>query len=95
MNFVTGLPILTDLKSNSYNLIFVIFNQLTKMVDYKPVKITINVLILAKIIIDVVEKYHSFLNLLVIDRGSLFTSKFWLLLWYFLGFKQKLSTTFY
>ena len=54
MDFVTGLPVLTNWKSESYNSILVIVDKLTKMVHYELVKIMINALGLAKIIIDVV-----------------------------------------
>ena len=86
-NIILDLPISTDWKRNSYVLILVIINQLTKIVYYKPVKITINVQSLAKIIIDVVIRYHGLLDLIVTDRGLLFTLKFWLSLCYFLSTK--------
>ena len=54
MDFMTGLPLSADWKSNSYDLIFVIVNQLTKMVYYKPIKVTINAPGLAEVILDVV-----------------------------------------
>ena len=95
MVFVTGLPILTDWKEDSYDSILVTVNWLTKMVYYKPVKVTINAPGLAKIIIDVVVRYHSLPDLIVTDRGLLFTSKFWSLLCYFLGIKRKLSIAFH
>ena len=65
MDFVTGLPILTDWKGDSYESILVIVNQLTKMVYYKPIKVTINAPSLAKIIIDVVVKHHGLLDSIV------------------------------
>ena len=34
MDFVTGLLILTDWKGDSYNIILLIVDQLTKMVHY-------------------------------------------------------------
>ena len=54
MDFVTGLPLSSDWKSDSYDLILVIVDQLTKMVYYKPVKVTIDAPGLAEVIIDVV-----------------------------------------
>ena len=54
IDFVTGLPISTDWKKDNYNSILVIINQLTKIVYYKSVKITINALDLAKIIINMI-----------------------------------------
>ena len=95
MDFVTGLPILTDWKGDSYDSILVIVDWLTKMVHYKPVKVTIDAPGLAEVIIDVVVQHHGLLDSIVTDRGSLFTSKFWSLLCYFLGIKRKLSTAFH
>ena len=54
MDFVTDLLILTDWKRDSYNSIFVIVDWLTKMVHYKPVKVSIDALGLAEVIINVV-----------------------------------------
>ena len=54
MDFVTGLPLSADWKSDSYNSILVIINQLTKMVNYELVKVTIDAPRLAEVIIDVV-----------------------------------------
>ncbi len=73
----------------------VIVDRFTKIVPYEPVKVTINASSLAKVIIDVVVHYHRVLESIVTDQGSLFISKFWSLLCYFLGIKRKLSTTFY
>ena len=65
------------------------------MVHYKLVKITIDAPGLAEVIIDVVVQYHGLPNLIVTDRGSLFTLKFWSSLYYFLGIKRRLSTALY
>ena len=65
------------------------------MVYYKPVKVTIDALGLAEVIIDVVVRHQNFPDSIVIDRGLLFTSKFWSSLCYFLGIKRKLSTAFH
>ena len=95
MDFVTGLPISTDWKRDSYDSILVIVNRLTKIVYYKPVKVTIHALGLAEVIIDVVVRYHGLLDLIVTDRESLFTSKFWSSLCYFFDIKRRLSTAFH
>ena len=95
MDFVTGLPILTDWKRDSYDSILVIVNRLMKIVYYKPVKITIDALSLAEVIIDVVIRHYGLPDLIVTDRGLLFTLKFWSLLCYFLDIKWRLSTTFH
>ena len=49
-----GLSISTNWNGESYDSILVIIDRLTKMVYYKPVKVTINVLWLAEVILDVV-----------------------------------------
>ncbi len=95
IDFVTGLPISADWKGDSYDSILVIVDWLTKMVYYEPVKVTINAPGLAEVITDVIVHHHGVLELIVTDRGLLFTSKFWSSLCYFLGIKKKLSTTFH
>ena len=95
MDFVTGLPLSAEWKGNSYDLILVIVDRLTKMVHYKPVKVTIDAPGLAKVILDMVVCHHGLPDSIVTDRSSLFTSKFWSSLIYFLGIKQKLSTVFH
>ena len=65
------------------------------MVHYEPVKVTINALGLTEVIINVVVRHHGLPDSIVTNRRLLFTSKFWSLLCYFLGIKQKLSTTFH
>ena len=65
------------------------------MVHYKPVKITIDASELVEIILDMVVWYHGLSNSIVSNKDSIFTSKFWLLLCYFLGIKWRLSTTFH
>ena len=95
MDFITGLPILIDWKKNSYNSILVIINWLIKMVYYKLLKITLDASGLATVIINVVICQHDFLDLIITNRGLLFTSKFWSSLCYFFDIKRRLSTTFH
>ena len=95
MDFVTRLRISTDWKGDSYDSILVIVDRLTKMVHYEPVKVTIDAPGLAEVILDVVVRHHGLPDSIVSDRGSLFTSKFWSSLCYFLVIKQRLSITFY
>ena len=92
---MTGLPVSTNRKGKSYDSILVIVDWLIKMVHYEPVKVTINAPGLVKVIIDVVVWHHGLPDLIVTNRASLFTSKFWSLLCYFLGVKRWLSTPFY
>ena len=95
MDFVTGLPISTDWKGDSYDSILVIVDRLTKMVYYELVKVTINAPRLVEVIIDVVVWYHGLLDSIISDRGAIFTSKFWSSLCYFFGIKRRLSNAFH
>lgn len=65
------------------------------MVYYKPVKVMINAAGLVKVILNIVVWQHDFPDWIVINRGSLFTSKIWFLLYYFFSIKQRFFTTFY
>ncbi len=84
-----------DWKGDSYDSILVIVDRLTKIVHYVPVKVTIDAPGLAEVIKDVIVRHHGVPGSIVTDRGSLFTSKFWSSLYYFLGIKRKLSTAFH
>ena len=95
MDFVTGLPISTNWKGDSYDSILVIVDRLTKMVHYEPIKVTIDTPGLAEVIIDVVVRHHGLPDSIISDRGAIFTSKFWSSLCYFLGIKRRLSTAFH
>ena len=66
-----------------------------KMVYYKPIKITLNVSRLTKVIIHVVICHHRLSDSIITNRSSFFTSKFWSLLSYFFVIKQRLYTAFH
>ena len=88
-------PLTADWKGDSYDSILVIINRLTKIVYYKPVKVTIDAPGLVEVIINVVIWHHGLPDSIMTDRGSLFTSKFWSSLCYFLRVKWRLLTVFY
>lgn len=54
MDFIIGLPVSTNWKSKTYNLIRVIIDRFTKILEYKLVKVTNNALVLAEIIIRII-----------------------------------------
>ncbi len=95
MDFVTRLPVSTNWKGDTYDLILVIISRLTKMVHYESVKVTIDTSGLAEVILDMVVRYHGLPNSIMSDWGLVFISKFWSLLCYFLRIKQRLSTAFH
>ncbi len=76
IDLVTSLPISANWKGGSYDLILVIVDGLTKMVHYEPVKVTINTLGLAGVIINIVMHHHGVLESIVMHQGLLFISKF-------------------
>ena len=65
------------------------------MINYKLVKVTIDALGLAEVIIDMIVRYHGLQNSIIINCGSLFTLKFWSFLYYFVGITRRPSTTLY
>ena len=65
------------------------------MVHFELIKVTIDALSFAEVIINVVIRYNGLLDLIVIDLGLLFILKFWLSLYYFLGIKRRLLIVFY
>ena len=71
-----GLPVSTNWKRESYDSILVIVDRLIKMVYYELVKVTIDTLRLAEVIISMVMQYHCFLDSIISDRKAIFTSKF-------------------
>lgn len=76
MHFVMGLPVLINWKGESYDLILVIIDQLTNMIHYKVVKVTIDIPGLAKVIINIVVCYHEVSESIITDQDSLYTLKF-------------------
>ena len=95
MDFVTVLPLFSDWKSDNYNFILVIVDQLTKIVHYKPVKVIIDAPGLAEVILDVVVWHHGLPDSIISNWGAIFMSQFWSSLCYFLGIKRRLSTAFH
>lgn len=60
MDFITILLLSIDEEEDKYDPIFVIINQLIKMVHYQLVKIVIDRADLAELIIKVIIKHHGF-----------------------------------
>ena len=58
-DFVLGLPVYTNRKGETYDSILIMIDWLTKIVNYVPVKVTIDAPGLAKVIIDVVVTHYD------------------------------------
>ena len=76
MDFVTGLLLLVDWKAYNNDIILVKIDQLINIVNYEVVKTMIDTLRLAKVIINIVVRHHSLLELIISDCRSLFILKF-------------------
>ena len=95
MDFVIGLPQSADWRGDSYDLILVIVNWLIKIIYYEPVQTIITVAALTEVILNIVIRYYGLPDFIISDRGSVFTSKFWSSLCYFLSIKRRLFSVFY
>ena len=62
------------------------------MVQYKPVKVIIDISNQAEVINDVNIHHHELPESIVSDQVLVLISKFWSFLCYFLGIKKRLST---
>ena len=92
---MTSLLISINSEGDSYDLILVIVDRLIKMVNYKPVKIIIDIPSLAKVIINIVIYHYKVLELIVMDQSLFIMSKFWFLLCYFLEIKKTIHNFLY
>lgn len=76
IDLIIRLPILTGWKSDYYNSILVIIDQLIKTVYYELIKVTINAFEIVKIILDMIVWQHGLPYLIMSDKSSIFNSKF-------------------
>ena len=67
MDFVIDLPISADEKSDNFDLILVIDDQLMKRVYYALVKVMIDIPNLAKVIINMIMYHHGVFESILSD----------------------------
>jgi hypothetical protein len=91
MDFVIGLP--RTQKGNTF--IWVIIYRLTKVAHFIPVKTTFGGATLARIYLKEIVILHGIPRRIVLDRGTQFTSKFWLSLQQAMGTKLDFSTAYH
>jgi hypothetical protein len=91
MDFVTGLP----RKQKGNDSIWVIIDRLTKVAHFIPVKTTFGGATLARIYLKEIVRLHGIPRKIVSDRGTQFTSKFWMSLQQALGTKLDFSTAYH
>jgi hypothetical protein len=91
MDFVTRLP--RTQKGN--DSIWVIIDCLTKVAHFIPVKTTFGGATLARIYLKEIVRLHGIPRKIVSDRGTQFTSKFWMSLQQAMGTKLDFSTAYH
>jgi hypothetical protein len=94
MDFITGLPP-SAIASKAYDSILVVVDRFTKLARYIPVKKTLDASELADVFIRRIVKDFGTPAGIVSDRGSVFTSKFWSALCFYLKVRRRLSTAFH
>jgi transposase InsO family protein len=94
VDFITGLPP-ANCTSDVVNAILVIVDQFTKYAWYIACKKLTMAQDLARLLMTHIIAVIGVPNHIVSDRGSVFTSEFWLELCWYLGVKRKLSTAFH
>ena len=78
-----------------YDAICVIVDRYTKMALYLPIVKTITITELADLFLNDVVRHFGAPRGIISNRGSIFTSKFWLALCFTIKIKRRLSTAFY
>jgi hypothetical protein len=91
MDFIVGLP----LTQAVYGSIWVIVDRLTKVAHFIPVKTTYSCSKLAELYMSRIVCLHGVPKKIVLDRGSLFTSKFWEKLHESIDTKLNFSSAYY
>jgi hypothetical protein len=94
IDFITGLPP-SRWRGHVYDAILVIVDKYTKWAIYVPTRKDIDAPELAELMLERLNGEFGMPKNLVSDRGSLFTSKFWSTLCYYLGARRRLSTAFH
>jgi hypothetical protein len=96
MDFITDLPASKRRHGSTvYDSILVIVDRFTKAAHYIPVRKTIDAPELAEVFIEAVIRLHGVPKSIVMDRGSVFTSRFWASLCYYMETRRALSTSFH
>ncbi|XP_050878548.1 uncharacterized protein LOC127082359 [Lathyrus oleraceus] len=90
MDFITGLP-----PSNSYTVILVVVDRLSKYSHFIPLKADYNSHKVAEVFLHTIVKLHGFPKTIVSDRDRVFTSQFWQQLFKLSGTTLSMSTAYH
>ena len=94
MDFITDLPP-SKRYGQVYDSILVMIDRFTKMARYIAVRKSMDTAELVDIYINTIFKDFGCPKGITTNRGSLFTSKFWGTLMWYLQIQRRLSTAFY
>ncbi len=94
MNMITDLPS-SKHSDNVYDMILVVVDRYIKMTQYISISKTLTAMQLADIFFEKIVCHYKTLKEIVSDRGSIFTSSYWLKVCYQAKIKHQLSTTFH
>jgi transposase InsO family protein len=94
MDFITDLPP-SKWGGQTYDSILVVVDRFTKLARYIPVRKTIDAPELADIFVQHIYKDFGCPKGITTDRGSVFTSKFWKTVTWYLQARRRLSTAFH
>jgi hypothetical protein len=90
MDIIEGLP-----SSNSYSVILVVVDRLTKYINFFAVKHPFSTATITELFLDNVVKLHGISMSIVSDRDKVFASSFWSELFKLLKTKLKLSSAYH
>lgn len=94
IDFITDMPS-SEFHVIVYDSIFIVICRYTKLAQYIPTQMDWTAERLAEAFIENIWKEKGLLDLVNSDRGSLFTSKFWSTMYFYLKIKQCLSLAFH
>ncbi len=94
MNMITGLP-LSKHNDSVYDAILMIVDHYIKMTQYISISKTLIAMQLTDIFFKKIVCHYRALKEIVSDKGSIFTSSYWLKVCYQIKIKRQLSTAFH
>lgn len=95
LNFITEFFTSTTLEKQKYNAILMIVYRLTKFVLYIFITKYFTTDKFVILLLYYIIKFGKLLAKIISDQRSLFISKFWIMLYYYLAVKQCFSTFYY
>jgi hypothetical protein len=90
MDFVEGLPL-----SGHANAIWVVVDKYSKFARFVPLRHPFSAAIVAKLLMDYINKLHDLPKSIISDWDRIFTSKFWQLLFKLAGIQLRMSSSYH